>query len=117
MLSPAQVKYLLHWLVQDPLQVPHLDADHEGCGAADGVQQALGDHGDVGVSPGERVEESSHRVDALRQDAAGQGASMVALREASSAQRELSSQLSPPRAQLCPALLQGPLFFLFCFIF
>lgn len=81
MFSPTQVKYLLHRLVQDPLQVPHLDADHEGCGAADGVEQALWDHGDVGVSPGEGVEESSHRMDALRQDAAGQGAIMVPLHE------------------------------------
>lgn len=81
MFSPTQIKYLLHRLVQDPLQVPHLDADHEGSGAADGVEQALGDHGDVGVSPGEGVEESSHCMDALRQDAAGQGAIMVALHE------------------------------------
>ena len=81
MLSPARMKYLLHRLVQDPLQVPHLDADHEGRGAADGVEQALGDHGDVGMSPGEGVEESSHRVDALREDAAGQGAIVVALHE------------------------------------
>lgn len=61
--------------------MPHLDADHEGRGAADGVEQALGDHGDVGVSPGEGVEESSHRMDALRQDAVGQGAIVVALHE------------------------------------
>lgn len=73
--SPARMKYLLHRLVQDLLQVPHLDADHEGRGAADGVEQALGNHGDVGVSPGEGVEESSYCMDALRQDAAGQGAS------------------------------------------
>lgn len=74
-LHPPWPKYLLHRLVQDPLQVPHLDAHHEGRGAADGVEQALGDHGDVGVSPREGVEESGHRVDALREDAArGQGA-------------------------------------------
>lgn len=65
MFPPTQLKYLLHWLVQDLLQVPHLDADHEGRGAADGGEQALGDHGDVGVSPGEGVEESGHGVDAL----------------------------------------------------
>lgn len=86
--SPARLKYLLHRLVQDPLQVPHLDADHEGRGAADGVEQALGDHGDVGVSPGEGVEESSHRVDALRQDAAGRGATVVASHEDFAAWRE-----------------------------
>lgn len=72
---PLQMKYLLHWLLQHPLQVPHLDADHEGCGAAHGVQQALGDHGDVGMSPGEGVQESSHGMDTLRQDTVEQAAS------------------------------------------
>lgn len=66
-LTPAstQVWYLLHRLLQDPLQVPPLDANHEGRGAADSVQQALRDHRDVGVSPGEGVEESSNCMDAL----------------------------------------------------
>jgi len=99
------MKYLLHRLVQDLLQVPHLDADHEGRGAADGVDQALGDHGDVGVSPGEGVEESSHCVDALRKDAAGQGAIVVALRD----ERELHCSEGTSHSELS---FKG-----FCFFF
>lgn len=63
--------YLFHGALHDLLLEAHLDSDHEGGGAANSVQESLGDNGDVGVCPAEGVEERGSSVDALRQGARG----------------------------------------------
>ena len=61
--------YLFHGAIHNLLLKAHLYSDHEGSGAADSVQKALGDNGDVGVRPAEGVEQRGGSVDALRQGA------------------------------------------------
>ena len=73
--------YLFHGAVQNLLPEAHLDSNHEGSGAADSSQQALGDHGDVGVGPAEGVEQRGGSMDALRQGA-GDRAQKVRVRGA-----------------------------------
>lgn len=68
-LLAAPAPYLFHGAIHDLLLKARLDSDHEGSGAADSVQKALGDNRDVGVCPAEGVEQCGSSMDALRQGA------------------------------------------------
>lgn len=72
-------------------------SDHEGSGAADSVQKALGDNGDVGVCPAERVEQRSSSMDALRQGA-GNRAQGTRVREATLRLYPFTPPTPPPPA-------------------
>lgn len=66
-----QLSHLFNGQLFEPRQGAGEEADDERGGGTDNIQHGGGEHGDVGVLPGEGVQQSHHSVATLRQSAVG----------------------------------------------
>lgn len=67
----VQLSHLFNGQLFKSMQGTGEEANYEGGGSADNIQHGGGEHGDVSVLPGERVEQSHNSMATLRQSAAG----------------------------------------------